>query len=320
MGWHWTKPRYPGVTHVPRTPPKTVFVGRPNISLVGSMRPNRPASLGPAGQRVSEQIRVWEEPCQALPSRAPAGVSRVLQVSLFATGCRSAQLSRGGFTFAEPQVAPSEMVGSTPAPVVSNNKVLNEMCTNGTQPSSRTKKVLKPAMVSAMARPRLQAALKAQADLEARKMPRRTGKWTESEDEELVRAVWLAENVLEEQQEPQTRISWTAIAAHVEGRGPKQCRERWCNQLQPGLNLYGEWSAEEDATLVELVELHGTKWSHVGRLLQTKRPDNLVKNRYLKLERAGLAGGKVSDALADLLGDDGTGLEADWAQDMGGSS
>ena len=50
--------------------------------------------------------------------------------------------------------------------------------------------------------------------------------------------------------------SWVRIADHVPGRVGKQCRERWYNHLVPGLKKT-PWTAEEDATLLELMEVHG---------------------------------------------------------------
>merc|ERR1712216_617594 len=60
------------------------------------------------------------------------------------------------------------------------------------------------------------------------------GKWATHEDEALVRAVDLV-----------GETCWRDIAAHVPGRSDAQCRERWCNILDPKLNK-GPWSEEED--------------------------------------------------------------------------
>ena len=78
-------------------------------------------------------------------------------------------------------------------------------------------------------------------------------------------------------------MPWTLIAAEVEGRGAKACRERWVNQLCPQLNHGGVWSEAEDAALLQLVEQHGNKYAQITRLLGTRRSENAVKNRVLKL-------------------------------------
>ena len=44
---------------------------------------------------------------------------------------------------------------------------------------------------------------------------------------------------------------WARIALLIPGRTGKQCRERWHNQLRPGIKT-GAWSASEDARLIEV--------------------------------------------------------------------
>ena len=61
---------------------------------------------------------------------------------------------------------------------------------------------------------------------------------------------------------------WTLVAALVEGRTAKQCRERWCNQLNPDLNM-DKWTDVEDQQLVRLVACIGRKWSVVRTSLRS---------------------------------------------------
>ncbi len=65
------------------------------------------------------------------------------------------------------------------------------------------------------------------------------GHWTEREDKLLHKLV---------QEGPK---NWGQVAAHIPGRTAKQCRERWCNHLDPRIKK-GGWSAAEDATLMRL--------------------------------------------------------------------
>ena len=51
------------------------------------------------------------------------------------------------------------------------------------------------------------------------------------------------------------------MPGHMNGRTAPQCRERWVNSLYPNKRAVIEapWTAEEDAALVEAVELLGTE-------------------------------------------------------------
>ena len=163
----------------------------------------------------------------------------------------------------------------------------------GPKPATRVKK-LRAAPKSRAAGMELRSALRARSVV-----PPKAGKWTAAEDEQLVQAIGKQQ----QRGKASERISWQAVAALVGGRCAKQCRERWCNQLRPGLNTQ-EWTAAEDAQLIDLVGRIGRKWSQVGRLLQTGRGDNAVKNRFAKLAHAGRAGADALSALAELLDED----------------
>ena len=42
---------------------------------------------------------------------------------------------------------------------------------------------------------------------------------------------------------------WSAIALAVHGRSGKQCRLRWCNQIDPDIK-HDTWTDKEDATII----------------------------------------------------------------------
>jgi hypothetical protein len=72
--------------------------------------------------------------------------------------------------------------------------------------------------------------------------------------------------------------NWNCVASELDGRTPKQCRERWHNHLDPSIHK-GPWSAEEDLILAEKQAVLGNKWAGIARFLPG-RTDTLVKNRW----------------------------------------
>lgn len=69
---------------------------------------------------------------------------------------------------------------------------------------------------------------------------------------------------------------WHSIARHVPGRTNKDCRKRWCATMASVVSK-GGWSSEEDRKLLDAVEKHGTKWSFVAAMVETRNSGQCAK-------------------------------------------
>jgi hypothetical protein len=76
---------------------------------------------------------------------------------------------------------------------------------------------------------------------------------------------------------------WTLIASYLEGRNPRQCKERWTNYLSPDI-CDAPWSAEEDLLLCQKQRELGCKWVQIAAFLPN-RTDAMAKNRFNRLKR-----------------------------------
>lgn len=85
--------------------------------------------------------------------------------------------------------------------------------------------------------------------------------------------------------------NWQEIADQLEGRTSKQCRERWCNHLDPSIKR-GNWSPKEDKLIKSKYHEIGSKWSAISRMLPG-RTENAVKIRFKSLERSAAKIGKA---------------------------
>lgn len=71
---------------------------------------------------------------------------------------------------------------------------------------------------------------------------------------------------------------WSKIANHLNGRTDIQCRERFCNILDPNLEEV-EWKSAEDIKLLSLYEKYGNKWSKIAKEFGN-RTDNTCWRRW----------------------------------------
>jgi hypothetical protein len=94
------------------------------------------------------------------------------------------------------------------------------------------------------------------ADIVSDTREQRKGVWLEKEDHLLKKLVGeygacgtaffkLSKSFFSYPSHSSSTAAWTKIAQHIDGRVGKQCRERWCNHLDPKIKK-GAYTEEED--------------------------------------------------------------------------
>ncbi|KAJ3436467.1 transcription factor myb3r-4 [Anaeramoeba flamelloides] len=97
------------------------------------------------------------------------------------------------------------------------------------------------------------------------------GSWNSAEDQLLLRCVERLGNTV-----------WPQVSGLLPGRNPKQCRERWRNQLNPNINR-GPFTKEEEELLIKKQAELGTRWCVLSTFFKG-RPDNMLKNYWYSLQ------------------------------------
>jgi len=72
--------------------------------------------------------------------------------------------------------------------------------------------------------------------------------------------------------------SWAMISSKLPGRTGKQVRDRYVNNLAPGIRC-GCWTPEEDQMILSLRNMNGNRWSYIASHLPG-RTEAQVKNRF----------------------------------------
>ena len=71
---------------------------------------------------------------------------------------------------------------------------------------------------------------------------------------------------------------WRRISESMPGRTAKQCRDRYCDYLNPEF-FNGQWTDAEDALLQQLFAEYGPQWTKIAKAF-ANRNANSVRNRW----------------------------------------
>jgi hypothetical protein len=100
---------------------------------------------------------------------------------------------------------------------------------------------------------------------------------------------------------------WETVSQNFQGRNPRQLRDRWHHYLRPDV-VTGNWTDENDRTLLRKVDEIGLRWSAIAQLFPG-RTDIGVKNRYISLlgrakkeSSDGVEYGRISQLLNEAEG------------------
>jgi hypothetical protein len=111
-----------------------------------------------------------------------------------------------------------------------------------------------------------------QSDPESNRQSRHSSRnpailWTPDEDRKLLNALQISQ-----------REDWSAIARSLPGRTGKQCWHRYNYHLKQQFRT-GDWTAQEDAIILQQQAIVGNRWSQIAHLLPG-RSENSIKNRW----------------------------------------
>lgn len=116
------------------------------------------------------------------------------------------------------------------------------------------------------------------------------GRWTTEEDTRLAELV-----------KRHGTKNWRYIASHLRGRLPKQCRERWCNQLDPHIKKDG-LTSDEWITVKRAHEIYGNRWAEIAKQVPG-RTANHIKNQWNTMLRRASADAESDGSISDEVSD-----------------
>ncbi|PAN16651.1 hypothetical protein PAHAL_3G074900 [Panicum hallii] len=127
-------------------------------------------------------------------------------------------------------------------------------------------------------------------------------RWQKVLNPELVKGPWSKEEdeIIIEMVNKLGPKKWSTIAQALPGRIGKQCRERWHNHLNPGINK-DAWTQEEEIKLIHAHQTYGNKWAELTKFLPG-RTDNAIKNHWHSSVKKKIDSYRASGLLAQFQG------------------
>ncbi|KAK8893887.1 hypothetical protein M9Y10_022316 [Tritrichomonas musculus] len=78
--------------------------------------------------------------------------------------------------------------------------------------------------------------------------------------------------------------NWYFIASRINGRSPRQCRERYQLFLSDDVRKKAKWTKEEDELLISKYNIYGPHWKQMEQFFVGRTSYN-IKNRFISLSR-----------------------------------
>ncbi|XP_039836143.1 transcription factor MYB3R-1-like isoform X4 [Panicum virgatum] len=127
-------------------------------------------------------------------------------------------------------------------------------------------------------------------------------RWQKVLNPELVKGPWSKEedDIIIQMVNKLGPKKWSTIAQALPGRIGKQCRERWHNHLNPGINKEA-WTQEEEIKLIHVHQTYGNKWAELTKFLPG-RTDNAIKNHWHSSVKKKIDSYRASGLLAQFQG------------------